>query len=147
MDGLFRTVEEILSFDGETLVTRIRNSSEKPFFADNPDPDFLTDVAVVDAMFQTGGMLEVMAGSDIVLPKSIARARFFGSIQRNVDYICMTRKSISGKETNSYDLTLVDEDGVLLLEINGFEMVKVDKLGPENRIDDRLIVTKYRKAA
>ncbi|MCP4694406.1 MAG: SDR family NAD(P)-dependent oxidoreductase, partial [Desulfobacterales bacterium] len=147
MDGLFRTVEEILSFDGETLVTRIRNSSEKPFFADNPAPDFLTDVAVVDAMFQTGGMLEVMAGSDIVLPKAIARARFLGPIRKNVDYICLTRKSAAGKEINAYDLQLVDQDGVLLLEINGFEMVKVDKLGPENRIDDKLVITRWRKAA
>ncbi|MDJ0723241.1 MAG: SDR family NAD(P)-dependent oxidoreductase, partial [Desulfobacterales bacterium] len=76
MDGLFRTVEEIVSFEEDRLISRIRSASTRPFFADDPWPSFLTDVAVVDAMFQTGGMLEVMTTNIIVLPYTIGRMRF-----------------------------------------------------------------------
>ena len=147
MDGLFRTVEDILSFESEVLISRVRNSSQKPFFAGDAVPDFITDVAIVDAMFQTGGMLEVMTTHEIVLPARIRRMNFYRPLQKNKSYICITRKSDNGRDTNTYQLDLVDTDGVLLIRIEDFEMVKVDRLAPENRITDKIGSPALKKAS
>jgi 3-oxoacyl-(acyl-carrier-protein) synthase/NAD(P)-dependent dehydrogenase (short-subunit alcohol dehydrogenase family)/acyl carrier protein len=134
MDGLFRTVEEILSFEPQRLIARIVNSSTKPFFADGTPPAFMTDVALVDAMFQTGGMLEVMTTNVIVLPYSIGRMRFYRPMQKGAAYLCITEKTNQGTETNTYQLRLVDTDGLLHMAIDDFEMVQVDRLAEEDQI-------------
>ena len=134
MDGLFRTVEDIVSFEPRRLISRIVNRSVKPFFADCPAPDFITDVAVVDAMFQTGGMLEVMTTNIIVLPYTIGRMRFYRPLHKGTPYLCITEKTDQGEETNTYQLRLVDEDGRLHLAIDDFQMVQVDRLAEENQI-------------
>jgi 3-hydroxymyristoyl/3-hydroxydecanoyl-(acyl carrier protein) dehydratase len=134
MDGLFRTVEDILSFEPNRLISRIVNSSGKPFFADCPQPDFMTDVAIVDAMFQTGGMLEVMSTNLIVLPYTIGRMRFYKPLQKETPYLCITEKTTQGEETNTYQLRLVDTEGLLHVAIDDFEMVQVDQLAEENQI-------------
>jgi hypothetical protein len=138
MDGLFRTVEDILSFEPHRLISRIVNGSDKPFFADDPRPNFLTDVAIVDAMFQTGGMLEVMTTNVIVLPYTIGRMRFYRPMQKDVPYLCITEKTVQGEETNTYQLRLVDTDGRLHLAIDDFEMVQVDRLAEEHQIREEL---------
>jgi len=138
MDGLFRTVEDILSFEPHRLISRIVNGSDKPFFADDPRPVFLTDVAIVDAMFQTGGMLEVMSTNVIVLPYAIGRMRFYRPMEKNVPYLCITEKTTQGEETNTYQLRLVDAEGRLYLAIDDFEMVQVDRLAEENQILNEL---------
>ncbi len=147
MDGLFRTVEDILSFEPQVLISRVRNSSQKQFFAGDAAPDFITDVAIVDAMFQTGGMLEVMTTHEIVLPARIRRMDFYGKLQKNREYICITRKTDNGPKANTYQLDLVDMDGMLLIRIEDFEMVKVDKLAPENRITDKISSPALKKAS
>jgi 3-hydroxymyristoyl/3-hydroxydecanoyl-(acyl carrier protein) dehydratase len=134
MDGLFRTVEDILSFEPNRLISRIVNSSGKPFFADCPQPDFITDVAIVDAMFQTGGMLEVMSTNLIVLPYTIGRMRFYKPLQKETPYLCITEKTTQGEETNTYQLRLVDTEGLLHVAIDDFEMVQVDQLAEEHQI-------------
>ena len=138
MDGLFRTVEDILSFEPQRLISRIVNSSDKPFFADCPQPDFMTDVAIVDAMFQTGGMLEVMSTNLIVLPYTIGCMRFYKPLQKGVPYLCITEKTTQGEETNTYQLRLVDTEGLLHVAIDDFEMVRVDHLTEENQILEAL---------
>ncbi|MBW2593292.1 MAG: polyketide synthase dehydratase domain-containing protein, partial [Deltaproteobacteria bacterium] len=147
MDGLFRTVEDILSFEPQILISKVRNSSQKQFFAGDAAPDFITDVAIVDAMFQTGGMLEVMTTHEIVLPARIRRMDFYGKLQKNREYICITRKTDNGPKANTYQLDLVDMDGMLLIRIEDFEMVKVDKLAPENRITDKISSPALKKAS
>jgi NAD(P)-dependent dehydrogenase (short-subunit alcohol dehydrogenase family)/3-hydroxymyristoyl/3-hydroxydecanoyl-(acyl carrier protein) dehydratase len=138
MDGLFRTVEDILSFEPQRLISRIVNRSDKPFFADCPRPEFITDVAIVDAMFQTGGMLEVMSTNIIVLPYTIGRMRFYQPLQKGTPYLCITEKTSQGEETNTYQLRLVDTEGLLHIAIDDFEMVQVDHLAEENQILDAL---------
>ncbi len=138
MDGLFRTVEDIVSFEPDRLIARIVDGSDKPFFTDDPQPAFRTNVAVVDAMFQTGGMLEVMSTNLIVLPHAIGRMRFYRPVRRGAAYLCITEKSRQGTETNTYQLRLVDEAGRLHLSIEDFQMVQVDRLAKEDRILEAL---------
>jgi acyl carrier protein/NAD(P)-dependent dehydrogenase (short-subunit alcohol dehydrogenase family) len=147
MDGLFRTVEDILSFEPNVLISKVRNSSQKPFFAGDAAPDFITDVAIVDAMFQTGGMLEVMTTHEIVLPARIRQMDFYGPLRKNKAYFCITRKTDNGPKANTYQLDLVDTDGLLLIRIEDFEMVKVDRLAPENRITDKISSPALKKAS
>nr|MDJ0811975.1 SDR family oxidoreductase [Desulfobacterales bacterium] len=138
MDGLFRTVEEILSFEDDRLISQIRSASDRPFFADDPRPRFLTDVAVVDAMFQTGGMLEVMTTNIIVLPYTIGRMQFHRTVAPGQTYLCITQRVRQGEETNTYRLQLVDAQGQCYITIEDFEMVQVDRLGAEDQIVDQL---------
>jgi 3-hydroxymyristoyl/3-hydroxydecanoyl-(acyl carrier protein) dehydratase len=140
MDGLFRTVEDILSFEEDRLVSQIRSASQRPFMSDQPQPAFLTDVAVVDAMFQTGGMLEVMTSNQIVLPYAIGRMRFLRPLERGRTYLCITRRTAQGPESNTYGLQLVDRSGRLHLTIDDFEMVRVDQLAEDDQIRGRLQV-------
>ncbi len=147
MDGLFRTVEDIVSFEPQRLISRIVNRSTKPFFADCPQPDFLTDVAVVDAMFQTGGMLEVMTTNIIVLPYAIGRMRFYRPLAKGRPYLCITEKTDQGEETNTYQLRLVDEAGRLHMAIDDFQMVQVDRLAGEDQILHALQTGSARRAS
>jgi 3-hydroxymyristoyl/3-hydroxydecanoyl-(acyl carrier protein) dehydratase len=147
MDGLFRTVEEIVSFEPQRLISRIVNRSTKPFFADCPRPDFMTDVAVVDAMFQTGGMLEVMTTNIIVLPYAIGRMRFYRPLTKGTPYLCITEKTDQGEETNTYQLRLVDEKGRLHMAIDDFQMVQVDRLREEDQILQALRTGGARRAS
>ena len=147
MDGLFRTVTDILSFEPQMLISKVCNSSRKEFFSGVASPDFITDVAIVDAMFQTGGMLEVMTTNEIVLPSSIRKMTFYRPVKKHADYICITRKTDAGREANTYQLELVDPDGRLLIAIEDFSMVKVDRLAPEHRITDRLRPAAFQKAS
>jgi 3-hydroxymyristoyl/3-hydroxydecanoyl-(acyl carrier protein) dehydratase len=147
MDGLFRTVEDILSFEEDRLVSQIRSASGRPFLADDPQPAFVTDVAVVDAMFQTGGMLEVMTTNIIVLPYTIGRMHFHQPVAPTREYLCITQRIDQGKETNTYRLQLVDRDGQRYITIEDFEMVQVDQLSAEDQIVDRLNMGARRQRA
>jgi len=42
----------------------------------------------------------------------------------------------SGEETNTYNLKLVDKKGNVFVEVDSFEMVKLNRLDPEDRIVD-----------
>nr|MBL0712393.1 SDR family NAD(P)-dependent oxidoreductase [Desulfobacterales bacterium] len=147
MDGLFRTVEDILSFEDDRLISRIHSTSNKPFFADDPRPAFLTDVAVVDAMFQTGGMLEVMTTNIIVLPYTIGRMHFHQPVEAGREYLCITQRIARGQETNTYRLQLVAPDGKCYITIEDFEMVRVDRLSEEDQIVDQLNIDERRQRA
>jgi hypothetical protein len=76
-----------------------------------------------------------------VLPYRIASMTFFASVGKNVDYLCITQKKASGKETNTYDLTLTDDAGNVFIKVTGFEMVKLTRLAPEDRIAGRVSFT------
>jgi NADP-dependent 3-hydroxy acid dehydrogenase YdfG len=147
MDGLFRTVEDILSFENDQLISRIRSTSDRPFFADDPRPSFLTDVAVVDAMFQTGGMLEVMTTDIIVLPYTIGRMQFHRPLESRQEYLCITQRIDQGQETNTYRLQLVDADGHCYITIDNFEMVQVDRLSSTDQITHQLNIGTHRQRA
>ncbi len=138
MFGLFGTIMDINSFDGTTLVTTLRDKSQSEFFKGVKDPRFVAAPVLVDAMFQTGGLLEFFTSSRTVLPYRIHSLNFYGNIQKNKDYYCITRKVASGEETNTYDLTLTDDKGNVSVEILGFEMVKLNQLSKEDRIADKV---------
>ncbi len=139
MDGLFRTVTAADGFDGQRLLVRIAHPGPREFFAGVSAPRFATDVQLIDAMFQTGGMLEVLTSGDIVLPYNIGRLRWYGPPRRGVTYRCLTERIGSGEKTITYRLTLAGEDDRAVVAIEGFEMVKVDRLRPEDRIAERLV--------
>ncbi len=140
MFGLFGTITDISSFDGKTLVTTVSDRSDAPFFKDVTDPNSGGPV-LVDAMFQTGGLLEFLTTSRTVLPFRIASMTFFKPVEKCTDYLCITRKKASGEETNTYDLFLTDLSGNVFIKVTGFEMVKLTRLAPEDRITDRVTFT------
>jgi hypothetical protein len=138
MFGLFGTIMDINSFDGTTLVTTLEDKSTAEFFKGVKDPRFVAAPVLVDAMFQTGGLLEFFTSSRTVLPYRIHSLNFYGNIQKDQPYYCITRKIDSGEETNTYDLTLTDDKGNVSVEIIGFEMVKLSQLAEEDRIADKV---------
>ena len=136
MFGLFGTIVDINSFDGTTLVTTVEDTSQKEFFRGVKDPNFVAAPVLVDAMFQTGGLLEFFTTSRTVLPYKIRSLKFYKDVEKNKKYFCITRKKASGEETNTYDLQLVDAKGNVFIEVDSFEMVKLNRLDPEDRIVD-----------
>ncbi|MCG8638802.1 MAG: acyltransferase domain-containing protein [Desulfobacterales bacterium] len=138
MFGLFGTITDINSFDGQTLITTVEDLSDKEFFKEVTDPQFVAAPILVDAMFQTGGLLEFFTTSRTVLPYRIKSMKFYGDVERKTPYYCITKKRESNQETNTYDLKLVDKKGKVYIEVNGFEMVKLNRLDPEDRIIDRV---------
>jgi hypothetical protein len=55
-------------------------------------------------------------------------------MQKGAAYLCITEKTNQGTETNTYQLRLVDTDGLLHMAIDDFEMVQVDRLAEEDQI-------------
>jgi len=147
MDGLFRTVIAIESFSPDELVTRIQSDGTRPFFKGEAFPEFITDVAVLDAMFQTGGMLEVMSTNVIVLPYRIGAMTLFKPLVRGAAYLCVTRKTRMREKTNEYQLDLIDPAGNLFIRIENFEMVKIDTLPKQHQILDLLQPAPLEKAS
>ncbi|MBU2429782.1 MAG: polyketide synthase dehydratase domain-containing protein, partial [Proteobacteria bacterium] len=138
MFGLFGTIVDINSFDGQTLITTVEDHSTKAFFKGVKDPDFVAAPVIVDAMFQTGGLLEFFTTSRTVLPYRIKSMKFYKAVEKNKKYLCITRKTASGDETNTYDLVLVDKKGHVVIEVDSFEMVKLNLLDPEDRIAHKI---------
>ncbi|ACN16274.1 predicted polyketide synthase [Desulforapulum autotrophicum HRM2] len=138
MDGLFNTIVDVNSFDGTTLVTTVKDSSVQPFFKDITEPKLITPVVLIDAMFQTGGLLEFFTSSQTVLPYAIGRMTVHGKVEKGKPYFCITTKSHSDKETNTYQLQLVDDRGNLFVEVVDFQMVRLNKLAEEDRIAHRI---------
>lgn len=134
MFGLFGTITDINSFDGKTLITTVEDRSEKEFFKGVKSPGFVAAPVLVDAMFQTGGLLEFFTTSRTVLPFKIKSLKFFRNVEKQTPYYCITQKNASGDETNTYDLTLVDKSGAVFIEVDSFEMVKLNRLDPEDEI-------------
>jgi len=141
MFGLFGTITDINSFDGKTLVTTVADRSEAPFFKGVTDPEFQAAPVLVDAMFQTGGLLEFLTTSRTVLPFRINTMTFFKPVEKHTDYLCITQKKASGEETNTYDLFLTDMSGNVFIKVEGFEMVKLTRLAPEDRIAGKVTFT------
>ncbi len=139
MDNSFRTIEDVLSFDKDVLVTKMRQSGSHEFFKGMTDPNFVTNCIIVDSMFQTGGVYEMVDTSEIVLPYTISGMKFYSEVKRDKEFYCFTEKIERGADTNTYALKLVDMDGNLYISIDRFEMVKVDKVAPEFQIKDKLL--------
>ncbi|WP_022667713.1 type I polyketide synthase [Desulfospira joergensenii] len=137
MFGLFGTITDINSFDGTTLVTTIEDKSDAEFFKGVADPRFQAAPVMVDAMFQTGGLLEFLTSSRTVLPYKIQEMRFYETPGKNRPFYCITKKKDAGEETNTYDLTLADTSGRVYIEIRGFQMVKLNPLDEPDRIADK----------
>jgi NAD(P)-dependent dehydrogenase (short-subunit alcohol dehydrogenase family) len=136
MEDLFKTLKDVVSFDGEVLITSFCETSDKPFFSDLARPAFLTDLTAVDALFQTGGLLEFFTTSTLVLPYKIGTLTIFGRTVRGETYRCLTRKTEDGPETNTYQLDLAHPDGTVLIRIEDFQMVKLGTLDNADRIAD-----------
>ena len=134
MFGLFGTITDINSFDGKTLITTVEDKSRKAFFKGVKNPSFVAAPVLVDAMFQTGGLLEFFTTSRTVLPYKIKSLKFYQDVEKNIEYFCITQKIASGDETNIYDLKLVDKTGLVYIEVDGFEMVKLNRLDPADQI-------------
>ncbi len=138
MDDLFRTIIDIVSFDGTTLITKMSDKSRSAFFTDDPCPAFLTDVVMLDAMFQTGGVFEFLTDSSLVLPYKIGSLKFYEQGIKDHDYLCITTRTSSDEETDTFDIDLVDEAGKCLMVLKYFQMVKLHKLPETLRINTQV---------
>ncbi len=134
MFGLFGTITDVNSFDGTTLVTTVEDISDAEFFKGAKDPKFAAAPVLVDAMFQTGGLLEFFTSSQTVLPFNIDSMTFYKDVERKVPYHCITTKLSDGEETNTYRLQLVDKKGNVYIEVSRFQMVKLHTLDPKDQI-------------
>jgi acyl transferase domain-containing protein/NAD(P)H-dependent flavin oxidoreductase YrpB (nitropropane dioxygenase family)/acyl carrier protein/NAD(P)-dependent dehydrogenase (short-subunit alcohol dehydrogenase family) len=139
MDDLFKTLKDVVSFDGGLMVTEFSDTCVKPFFTGITAPSFLTDVVAVDALFQTGGLLEFFTGNNLVLPYKIKTLTVHQRVRKDETYFCLTRKIAEDAETCTFQLQLVDRAGNLLIRIEDFRMVKLAKLDDAHRITDRLL--------
>ncbi len=134
MDGVFRTIRRILSFDGKTLVTQICDRSEEPFFTADPHPQFITNVNLLDGMFQTGGVYQFLTDSTVVLPLSIKQMTLYEKGEKHFDYLCITTRTASDDDTDTFQIDLVKPDGRYLVSLEDFKMVKLNRLSNEHRI-------------
>jgi malonyl CoA-acyl carrier protein transacylase len=134
MFGLFKTITDINSFDGKKLITTVKDTSERDFFKGLKNPNFVAAPVFVDAMFQTGGLLEFFTTNMTVLPFKIESLKLYKDVLKNEEYYCITEKINSGEETNTYNLKLVDKKGNLFIEVSSFGMVKINQLAKEDRI-------------
>jgi NADP-dependent 3-hydroxy acid dehydrogenase YdfG len=141
MEDLFKSVEALISFDGETLVTKICDRSTAEFFKDIANPDFQSDVVFTDAMFQTGGIFEFLYTDNLVLPYEIRSMKFFKRAQKFCDYYCITKRTSENAETVTFEIDLIDEEGGLLIRVAGFEMVKLGKIDEKDRIRDKFRIS------
>ncbi|MFH1154354.1 MAG: SDR family NAD(P)-dependent oxidoreductase [Pseudomonadota bacterium] len=134
MNGLFGTIVDINSFDGTTLVTTVKDFSNREFFKGVTRPRLKTPAVIVDAMFQTGGLLEFFTTSITVLPYRIRRITFFQTPEKHREYLCITTRTESGDETNTYQLKLTDRQGNLFIEVEDFQMVKLNTVEEPFRV-------------
>ncbi len=134
MDNLFRSIHDIVSFDGTTLITLLSHRSDAPFFTHGATPEFLTDVVLLDGMFQTGGAFEFFTDSYVVLPYKIGSLEFMARGNKNTNYLCFTTRTASDDETDTYDMDLVDKTGNFFMKLRDFQMVKLNKLTADNKI-------------
>jgi NAD(P)-dependent dehydrogenase (short-subunit alcohol dehydrogenase family)/acyl carrier protein len=139
MDDLFKTLKDVVSFDGELMVTAFSDTCVKPFFNGVTAPSFLTDVVAIDAMFQTGGLLEFFTTNNLVLPYKIKSMSIHKRVIKGEPYFCLTRKTAEDNETCTFQLQLTDKAGNVHIRIDDFRMVKLAKLDEAYRITNRLI--------
>ncbi len=137
MDGLFKTIEGILSFDNRTLITRFHNTSDCRYFSNMKHPKLVTDAILIDGMFQTGGLFEFLSSNEVVLPFKIRKMNFIRDVVTASEYLCITEKTGSTDKTNVYQITLADNDGNVFLKAEDFEMVRVGKLAPADQVKDK----------
>ena len=139
MDGLFRSVDQLASLDEDSLVTVVQWRPGREFFKGQTYPEFATPVVIMDAMFQTGGILEFFTSADVVLPYTIRKASFVGTVLPNTPYFCMTRRMAQGSDTKTYHMQLAEPSGRVIIDIQDFQMVRVDRLAEEERPDMSII--------
>ncbi|WP_035236566.1 type I polyketide synthase [Desulfobacter vibrioformis] len=139
MDGLFRSVDQLVSLDQESLVTVVQWRPGREFFKGQTHPEFVTPVVIMDAMFQTGGILEFFTSADVVLPYAISKVSFAGTVLPDTPYFCVTRRLAQGSDTKTYHMQLADLSGRVIIDIQDFQMVRVDRLAEEDRPDAQII--------
>ena len=134
MDGLFRSVEKLASLDEDSLVTVVQWRPGREFFKGQTYPEFATPVVIMDAMFQTGGILEFFTSADVMLPYTIRKVLFSGTVLPDTPYFCVTRRLAQAGDTKTYHMQLVEPSGRVIIDIQDFEMVRVDRLAEEDRL-------------
>ena len=133
MDGLFRSVDQLVALNQDSLVTVVQWRPGREFFKGQTHPEFTTPVVIMDAIFQTGGILEFFTSADVVLPYTIKKAVFAGAVQPDTPYFCLTRRLGQDSDTKTYHMQLADVSGKVLIDVQDFEMVRVDRLPEEAR--------------
>ncbi|MBP7497331.1 MAG: SDR family NAD(P)-dependent oxidoreductase, partial [Bacteroidales bacterium] len=131
MDGLFKTIDDLISFKDNTLICRFLNTQSKQFFALRDKYRLLADVITLDGMFQTCGVIELISTNNLVLPYEISQMKIFAETDPNKQYYCITKKLSERNDACDYSIELFDDNMNILISIEKMRMVKMYKLPDE----------------
>jgi 3-hydroxymyristoyl/3-hydroxydecanoyl-(acyl carrier protein) dehydratase len=126
-------VDQLAALDEDSLVTVVQWRPGREFFKGRTYPEFATPVVIMDAVFQTGGILEFFTSADVMLPYAIGKVSFAGAVLPETPYFCVTRRMAQDSDTKTYHMQLADTSGRVIIDIKDFQMVRVDHLTEENR--------------
>ncbi|HNX60076.1 MAG TPA: SDR family NAD(P)-dependent oxidoreductase, partial [Spirochaetota bacterium] len=139
MHGNFDSIKDITGADESSVIAVIHNTHKGPFFSHITSPEFISDPVVVDGAFQTCGFVEFINGTDAILPYRIKSMKFFRPMDTHGEYLCIAR--LTGRDdaekTRFFNVDLVDRSGNLFFRIEGFHMIAVEKVSPENSVANK----------
>ncbi len=144
MTGRFQTIQEIVSLADGLLVTRLCDTGTGEFLAGKFMPVFHFDPIMMDAMFQSAGILEMLQASSFSLPSGFRRARLYQPIEARREHLCLVRRQDGANDhpkngnMASYRLELADAEGNLYAAIDGFTMVRLHRITEEKNLSVRL---------
>ena len=139
MFGNFDTIDNIEGCDGKTVVMKLHNKWKGPFFQNIASPAFLTDPVVMDGVFQACGFIEFMVGNESILPYRISSATFYRHVETHGEYYCVATQVGRNDEekTRVFNADLCDSDGNVFVRIEGFQMIAVAKVNPEDSVSNK----------
>ena len=147
MTDLFKTIANIEGSDDKSLVTKLFNKYDVPFFAHIDSPQFISDPVIVDGIFQTAGFVEFMISDDAVLPYRISKMTRYQMLDHKGEYYCaVTLVSRNDAEkTRAFNVELVDSNGNVAVRIEKFEMIAVNKITEEVSVRNKFTTAAVQK--
>ncbi len=142
MEPLFRTIKDIPGTGVDMVATRLHNTYTGSFFAHIDEPRFQVAPVVVDGVFQTGGLVEFMGASNVILPYRIGKLTIFSGVETHGEYTCVM--NLVGRDdaekTRSFDIDLIDSKGKRCMRFEKFQMIVTDRVPAEHIVSHKFRV-------
>jgi hypothetical protein len=132
MEGRFLSMKEVMGFDSGHLVTRVADPGNPPLFLGRSENNMVLNVALVDAMFQSAGLYQVLTNRALALPSDLESAQFFRPLVKGVSYFCHVMAADTDPASGRMNLVLADDNGNPAVSIKNFTMVQVDRADVSN---------------
>jgi myxalamid-type polyketide synthase MxaE and MxaD len=137
----FRAIRRLWRRDVESL-SRI----ELPREAGDTTPHVMHPV-VIDAGFQTIAATMSLDSGQTYLPKSIKRVQVAGPSESHLwCHVRLVQESEARLDTLTADLTYLNDQGEIVLEIEGLILNRLDVANIETTIADSLLITRWKPA-